>query len=57
MDDAEAAITSMVSRWFDSIPAEVRKELHSIREPLERLLIRAERRPGEPMGPRPPSVG
>jgi hypothetical protein len=52
MDAAEAAITSMISRWFDSIPAEIRAELHSIRAPLERLLIRAKRRPGEPLPPR-----
>jgi hypothetical protein len=54
MDDAEAAITSMVSRWFDSIPPEVRAELRGIRDKLERLLIRAERRPGDPLAPRSP---
>ena len=42
LHDINVAVTrldSMVGRWFDGIPAEVRAELSEIRAPLEQDLI------------------
>jgi len=46
IDSVETALTSMVHRWQDGIPAEVRDEINTqAREPLLTILIRAGVRP------------
>lgn len=40
VDEVETALTSMVHRWQDGIPPEVRDEINVLaREPLLKLLI------------------
>ena len=44
IDTHVTGLESMIGRWSDSIPAPVRAELHTLRQPLEALLIRLGRR-------------
>jgi hypothetical protein len=44
VDNHVTGLDAMIGRWFNSIPAAVRAELHTLREPLEALLIKLGRR-------------
>jgi len=43
IETTETRLSELVGRWFDGIPAEVRVELHAIRQPLTEALIAAGR--------------
>lgn len=44
METLEVALSSMMRRWNDDIPAETRAEIMIAYEPLLHMLIRARRR-------------
>nr|WP_294566970.1 hypothetical protein [uncultured Rhodopila sp.] len=44
LDTLVSGLESMIGRWFDSIPPEVRAELRTLREPAEAALIAEGRR-------------
>ncbi len=46
-----ARLSTLIGLLFGGMPAEVRAELYAIREPLERLLIRAGRRADPDINP------
>lgn len=49
MEIWEVALSAMMRRWDDDIPAETRDEIAQVYQPLLRILIRAKRR-GQPHG-------